>query len=543
MKVFDPPHPPTPAPTPPPPSVVGGVVTSIVESITKNFNFLVFPVKTISDAIFHIFNGTLVDSASWAAPFETDMVQSFGSLMSPDPNAYADISNSGLKVAAGIAVALFVLRLAIYNWNRMIGDEDDAMHVLGDWLTAGVLAVVAGPLLDLVNKIGWWIMGVTIGNAQSLAASFVGGITGGLSTLFDLTVGTVANTSTFVVPIIDIALIIASLLAVAGLVVAFASGHAAMFVLAAIGPTVMVTGVIPKMRWIRGMWLQALVIIGFLPVLASALFKAGILASAGFGGGFVQELFHILWLFGMVGALLSLSGVLAKFTIGAAGEAFGKMVQVGKGIIQTAMMAGAGLAAGGPAGGVAGATAGVGAETSGVTAAATTTGAGAVAGTGASTGGGLMAASDHLQNAQQSLQKADQAALFGMDKLAAHYQRQAQQSQIAAREADVNQRIASQTSSTPLANPNFGYSPSVNQTLSNHYQGPNAADIFGNGLAEVSPMFHHPEKSMSDLVTGYTDDMIKIVDTWNASPGSFTNNRAGLMSAAGVSTDFQTLWT
>ncbi len=71
---------------------------------------------------------------------------------------YDDVAQSGLKVAGAIAVALFVLRLAIYNWNRLIGDDDDVLHVLGDWLTAGLLAVVAGALLDLINQVGWWMM-------------------------------------------------------------------------------------------------------------------------------------------------------------------------------------------------------------------------------------------------------------------------------------------------------------------------------------------------------------------------------------------------
>ena len=65
------------------------------------------------------------------------------------------------------------------------------------------------------------------------------------------TAGAAASaTTTFMLPVIDIALIIASLLAVVGILVAFASGHAAMYVLAAIGPVVMVAGVIPKMRWL-----------------------------------------------------------------------------------------------------------------------------------------------------------------------------------------------------------------------------------------------------------------------------------------------------
>jgi len=68
-----------------------------------------------------------------------------------------------LKVAAAARGGPFRLRLAIYNWNRLIGDEDDVLHVIGDWLTAGLLAVVAGALLDLVNQVGWWIHASVIG--------------------------------------------------------------------------------------------------------------------------------------------------------------------------------------------------------------------------------------------------------------------------------------------------------------------------------------------------------------------------------------------
>jgi len=315
-----------------------------------------------------------------------------------------------------------------------------------------------------------------------------------------------------------------------------------MYVLAAIGPVVMVAGVIPKMRWLRGLWLQGTVMIALLPVVAAGIFKVGIEAAASLVmAGLLSQLFHILWLFGMTGFLLSLSGILGRLTIDAAGDALGKMVQVGKGIIQTAVMAGSAVASGGTSAVAGGAlatneaineTAGVGATTA--------------AATGNPIGG--LSASQHLQNAQASLQKADTASMFGMNGLASHYQRQAPHSQIEARKADLDARIASQTSDQPLANLNFGYSHPVNQTLSEHYPGSNGVKMFENGLSEMSPFINHsilnPKMTPNQLVTEHTDDMMKLVDTWNAHP-DLAENEAALhvaLGMSGVSAAFRSLF-
>ena len=34
---------------------------------------------------------------------------------------------------------------------------------MGDWIAAGFLAVAAGPFLDLLTELGWWIAGATLG--------------------------------------------------------------------------------------------------------------------------------------------------------------------------------------------------------------------------------------------------------------------------------------------------------------------------------------------------------------------------------------------
>ena len=520
----------------------GSVISTVVKSITQIFHFMVFPVGTISEALFDVFNKSLVSSGTWAVQQETQWTTAFGDLFSAPPTGvYDQVASGGLRVAAGLAVALFILRLAIYNWSCLIGDEDDVLHVLGDWLTAGLLALVAGALLDLINQVGWWVMSSVIGNAGSMAGVFVRGMTGGMSAMVDAASASAGMTSTFMLPIIDIALIIASLLAVVGVLVAFASGHAAMYVLAAIGPAVMVAGVIPKMRWLRGLWLQGTVMIALLPVVAAGIFKVGIQAATSFVmAGLLSQLFHILWLFGMTGFLLSLSGILGRLTIGAAGDALGKMVSVGKGIIQTAVMAGSAVATAGTSAVAGGALAANEAVTETAGLGATTVGA-----IGNPMGG--FSASQHLQNAQASLQKADTASMFGANQLAGHYQRQAQSSQIAAREVDLNERISNQASGPSPADSSFGYSPTVNQALSQHYPGSNGVRMFSDGLSEISPLINQSILSPmtpNELVTQHTDDMMKMVDTWNAHPDLADNNAAlhVALGMANVSAEFRSLF-
>ena len=534
---------PQPNSTPIPPAS-GGVITSITASISNVFHHLVFPVQTISDALLEIFNNALKKEQQATSAQEEIWIAAFSALFQPPAaGVYTDIANGGLKVAAGIAVALFVLRLAIYNWNRLLGDDDSAVKVAGDWVTAGILAIVAGPLLDLINRIGWWIMGVVLGNAASLAKSFADGLVAPWDSSF-------ANT-TFIGPIITIALLIASMLAIIGIIVAFASGHAVMYVLAAIGPTMMVSGVIPKIRWLRGMWFQAVVVVALLPVAAAAVFKAGIEAAASLNSGIIQEIFRVLWLFGITGFLLSISGILGKFTLGAAGDAFGKVVSAGKAIIESAVLAGSAIATGGAsaaAGGAGALAAGGGGALGGGGGAAALGGGAAKAGSGAIGG---FSATQHLQNAQASLGNADVASSLGMDRLASHYQRQAQGSQIAARQADIESRIGHQSSGSSSGSTltNFGYtSDTVNNRLAQHYPGPGGPQVFNNEMMGMRSMINDNLLSNTlgadSLVVQHTDDMLQMLDAWRTH-AEFAGTPDALhrtMDAANVSHEFRSLF-
>jgi hypothetical protein len=138
--------------------------------------------------------------------------------------------------------------------------------------------------------------------------------------------------------------------------------------------------VIPEMKWLRSLWIKGAVLVALMPIMAGGIFKAGIgVAAKTVGlGGMMEGVFRVLWLFGAAGLLLSVTGILFRITLGAAGEAVQKMWDVAKGVAGTIALVGAAAVTGGAAGIGAGAGAGAGAS-------ATT------AGTGMSTGGAAAA--------------------------------------------------------------------------------------------------------------------------------------------------------
>jgi hypothetical protein len=159
--------------------------------------------------------------------------------------------------------------------------------------------------------------------------------------------------------IVSIALGIGSLLALAAMLFAFGVAQATLYSLAAMGPSVAVASVIPEMKWLRSLWIKGTVLVALMPIMAGGIFKAGIgVAARTVGlGGMMEGVFRVLWLFGAAGLLLSITGILFRITLGAAGEAVQKMWDVAKGVAGTIAMVGAVAATGGAAGAGGGATA------------------------------------------------------------------------------------------------------------------------------------------------------------------------------------------
>ena len=364
--------------------------TSVVTSITQSFFNVVFHDDTISKALSNLFKKT---AEAQKTDFQKEVVRwssALNELVKPaEKDQFTNVAKSGLKTAAALAPALFLLRLALYHWSKLLGDGNDTpMIVVGDWLTAGLLAVLSGPFLDLISRLGWWMCKVAaVGETRVLAANFV--------TLMSapsfLSITSVIPGLVFLQSLIGIAMTFAAILAMSGLLFAFVSAQATLFVLAVLGPAISVGAVIPQMRWLRSLWLKAVVLISLLPLIAGAIFKAAVsVAGAISQGGMVLSLVRLLWLFGATGALLSLSGILAKMTLSASGEAAKKVFGVAKGMVATAALA----AATGGIGAAAGGGAVAGGAATGAGAAATGT---AMSGSAATAAGTEMA---HLAKAQ-----------------------------------------------------------------------------------------------------------------------------------------------
>jgi len=369
-----PPPRPDPTPTPQPPS--GSVVTSI-QKIIHN---LKFDSSKISEALSKVFSAAAEDSESERqAELQTWTGVLSQLVQAPVANAYSTITKSSLKVAGSLAIALFILRLAMYQWNKMLGSEDSPLQVLGDWLTSGVLAVASGPFLDLIVRLGWWTMAAVLGETAGLAGTFIKSMA--TPTFVNAGLLTLLPGGMIIQAIVSIALGIGSLLALAAMLFAFGVAQATLYSLAAIGPSVAVASVVPEMKWLRSLWIKGAVLVALMPIMAGGIFKAGIgVAAKTVGlGGMMEGVFRVLWLFGAAGLLLSVTGILFRITLGAAGEAVQKMWDVAKGVAGTIALVGAVAATGGAAGIGAGAGAG---------AAATTVGTGTGTGEALATGGG-----------------------------------------------------------------------------------------------------------------------------------------------------------
>jgi len=390
---------PDPTPTPQPPS--GSVVTSI-QKIIHN---LKFDSSKISEALSKVFTSAAENSEEErVAELQTWNGVLSQLVQSPIANAYAAIARSSLKVAGSLAIALFILRLAMYQWNKLLGSEDSPLQVLGDWLTAGVLAVASGPFLDLIVRLGWWTMAAVLGETGTLARTFIQSMA---APSFSSVIVSAVPGGMIIQAILSIALGIGSLLALAAILFAFGVAQATLYSLAAIGPSVAVASVIPEMKWLRSLWIKGAVLVALMPIMAGGIFKAGIgvAASTVSLGGMMSGVFRVLWLFGAAGLLLSVTGILFRITLGAAGEAVQKMWDVAKGIAGTVALVGAAVATGGAAGIGAGVGAGTGA---GATATTIGTGTGtgealAAGGNGGGLGGG---STGGLNSAMGSLDKA-----------------------------------------------------------------------------------------------------------------------------------------
>lgn len=502
-QVYDTTPSPTPTITPTPPPEEGGGGGSVISQI---FHHLVFPAETISEALTGIFNKAAEKETRQMSEEVARWTGVMGEIIqAPSQGDYNRVAQSSLPVAAALAPALFLLRLALYHWGRLLGDDDAGLRVVGDWVTAGALAIVAGPFLDLVIRLGWWMVGKVVGETGLLAMEFVKSTTA-TSAVLGLT------NLTFLGGLISIGLSLGSLLAIAGLLFAFASSNAVLFILAVLAPPVAIASVLPQVRWLRSLWIKAVLLIALLPVVAGGVFKAGLSASYMFDKqGLLSAVIRVIWLFGATGLLLSLAGILSKMTLTASVDALGGMVKAAKQIVSIGALAASGVGAAAGAGAGAAGAAGAGAAGAGSSAS------GMAGASGALNGG--EAAMSHLNAAQDLTQRAASFDALGLKAPAAYNRAQAHSHELAARQAELGERMqrfgggqASQPSQSASQGQDFGFSTSVNSAIGSTFQG--SPQDFQKGFSGLSSHISQHGLDPNTVVAQYPEDTSRMVQAY-----------------------------
>ena len=509
----------------------GGGVGSIIQRI---FHIIRFPTETLAESLTIVLNEAAEKEAARLSNQTAEWAAIIGDVIqAPSDGFYEVIATSSLPTAAALAPALFLLRLLIYHWGRLIGEDDSALRVIGDWLTAGLLAVVAGPFLDLMTSLSWWISGSVLGETGQLARAFVTSMT------VPAAIGGMLK-YTFFSSFIIMGVAIMGLLAVAGLGMAFAAANAAMYVMAVIAPFVAVVGAVPQMRWLRSLWIKGSSVVALMPIIAGGIFKASTLAANPFlpGGGLLSVLVRLLWMAGSVGFLLSLAGILSKFTISATVGAFGKAVGAVKSVATMAAVVGSAGAGAVGAGVGAGATASQGA---GGTAAA-----GMAAGEGASAASSrLSSAMEHLETAQSHTQSGAIFSASGLQGLAQYHRSQAQIHTLAARRDELQTRMNRIGSSSTEASETstsiswgVGGDPGLDQAVLQRavsqggYAG--SPEEFAQNLNALESMAQQSGFSLNAMAPHYPEEVGRMARAYQDDPHRFEGASQPLLGFANL---------
>jgi hypothetical protein len=423
-------------------------------------------------------------------------------------------------------VALFVLRLTMYHWSKLLGESDSPLQVLGDWLTAGVLAVVSGPFLDMIVRLGWWTMAAVLGETSALARQFLDVM------VIQSFVPSIqlSGTVVFLQGLVAIALGLGALLALAAMIFAFGVAQSTLYVLAVLGPSFAVASVIPEMKWLRSLWIKGVVLIAIMPIMAGGTFKAGILASTylGVSGGvgLMSGMIRILWMFGAAGLLLTATGILGRITLGSAAETLGKMWDVAKGIAGTVALVGGVIATGGAA------AAGGGAAVAGGGEATASTSMSQVSG---DAGAGLSNAMGSLDKATTMNSMSNIFSSMGLPNHARVASGLARGHELDARKQDLAQRIGNftqrQAESAPQDVGIEGVSPKAAQTLLENFGG--SAEEF----KQVFPAIQHSLEragfpSAGVIANQYSSELGSMAKLYQSNPDYYNSTPDMLMSLA-----------
>ena len=544
-----PPHAPPvpPQSTPAPPETPSK--PNLIQQITQ---VLHFPVPSITEALKKVFTDAAQEETRNLSNEIGAWSQIFGEISQvPPAKFYSDLAQSSLPAAGTLAGALFLLRLAIHHWSRLPGENEPLTTVLSDWLVAGMLAVLSGPFLDLLVRITWWLSGTVLGESSVLAQQFMDTIT--LGSLIR-GAGLLSKPSIFTTLLV-LGLSIGGFLAAAGMLFAFGSANAVLFILAFLGPPVAVVAVIPQMRWLRSLWLKAAALVAILPFVGGGIFKASIaLSFLSFGGGLLSLFLRVLWLWGAAGFMISLAGILSRMTIATSVDALGQTVGAVKGIIDKAAMIGMGTATGGV--GMAGSSfLGGGTDLSGPSLG----GVGMLSGGGSGTNGfpggdSLRQAAGHLQQSQDWAAKARGFNALGLRGAGQYAQSLSQEHQIAGRQAEISDRIqrlsdsgdvfddfdisqpqqrAASSAENPPIVPGLRLPESVSQRVMNNFSGEREA--FGPAYQGFSQAVQEKEGSrfrLDTILAAHPEETAQMVSEYYTNPDVITTADQPLRQAA-----------
>ncbi|MBN1139715.1 MAG: hypothetical protein JXM73_24290 [Anaerolineae bacterium] len=376
----------------------------IAGAVSRIFHVIRFPVPTMVEALQKSLQELFKGSASTAASvFRGAATQALTGVYHKAPQR--DVWEGPWNLVLTVSVTLWPITLALLvvataqntSLSGAAGWADLKVN-LGEWVTAGVLAVGSLYLLSLFNgladEVAWKLLETSVSGGVPEQAPL-------------LLVGTVLNTGLLVTLLmmpggifLGLFYIILGFTVLTSLIGAYLARYALMYVLIVIAPLAISLGVLPPFRWIYAMWLKGYVVVALVGPVNALLIglatHAAIESNVSIGTGNIAQYFiNLVAVLGMLSLLIALDYELARATFGAAIAVFEQTQAAAKATLTVAAAAVTGLATGGiglAAGGAAAGAGASGAGAGGAAAGAGETAAGAAGAGGASEAAGGAAA-------------------------------------------------------------------------------------------------------------------------------------------------------
>ncbi len=348
----------------------GGVIAPsetghIVESITRAFYTIIFPVESMEDALRGVFTHFLSGSLEAAESVFAEAVDAIVlSVPDDEVSSYRAPWTGMLRISAALWPLTFVIVLTGAAKESLVTSAPvgfaDTKKGLLDWLIS--VALAAGSLLiltwvnELFQEITQAILVADFGIFGSLDAHAIAG------TLLN---GAILGGFTALVPFgglfIAFFFIILAFSVLVSLFLVYVAKYTLLFVLIVIAPFVLTISVLPPTRWLNWTWIRMVLLVSLLGPVNALLLKLASLATIQQAGAMgelnlVPAVVHFFKLMGVLSLLLTVNFTVAKTTFGAVNEVKDRAVDATKqvaGMIVSAVAVGAAALTGAAIGGAA----------------------------------------------------------------------------------------------------------------------------------------------------------------------------------------------